>query len=365
MLNVAIFLVMGTVLLIGGADVLVRGAARLAERVGLSPLIIGLTVVAFGTSAPELAVSVKAGLGGQADIALGNVVGSNLFNVLFILGASALVQPLLVSRQLIRLDVPLMIGVSALSWLMAADGRIGRFEGLLLFGGIVAYTAFLVWHGRRESAALAAQTDAESPRPTPGAGLALNLFYVVAGLGLLVLGARWLVWGAVELARAFGVSEFFIGVTIVAAGTSLPEAATSIIAALRGERDIAVGNVVGSNIFNLLCVLGAAAAVSGSVGVTASAFRFDLPAMVAVALLCAPVAVTGGIISRAEGAFFLALYAGYVACLVASEHSPALQPTLGDIMTWAILPAAALAAAATWLNAWRKSAPRPADPAGN
>ncbi|MDX1656258.1 MAG: calcium/sodium antiporter, partial [Candidatus Competibacteraceae bacterium] len=251
---------LGFVLLVGGAEWLVRGASHLAAASGIPPLIIGLTVVAFGTSAPELAVSVQSALNGQADIALGNVVGSNILNVLLILGLAALIVPLTVSHQLIRLDVPLMIGVSLLVWLLSLDGSLGRLDGLLLVAGIIAYTAFSVIKGRQESQG---GDEFEQEFGDPGRrGMAWNLGLIAAGLALLVLGASWLVDGAVMMARYFGISELIIGLTIVSVGTSLPEIAASVVASLRGERDIAVGNVVGSNLFNLLLVLGVTATVA-------------------------------------------------------------------------------------------------------
>ncbi|MBK5104134.1 MAG: calcium/sodium antiporter, partial [Burkholderiales bacterium] len=209
--------VAGLASLVFGAELLVRGASRLAARLGISPLAIGLTVVAIGTSAPELAVSLRAALAGQADIAVGNVVGSNILNVLFILGISALIAPLVVSRQLVRFDVPLMIGVSVLLLVMALDGRISRFDGILLIAGIVAYTVFALRQSRRESAALRVE-DALSAATTRAPGsVPLQISLIVAGLALLVLGAHWLVGGALAIARVLGVSELVIGLTIVAA----------------------------------------------------------------------------------------------------------------------------------------------------
>jgi len=262
-LTLVLFL-LGLGCLIGGAELLVRGASRLAAAAGISPLVIGLTVVAYGTSAPEMAVSVQSALAAQADIALGNVVGSNIFNVLFILGVSALIIPLTVAQQFVRKEVPIMIGASLLLWLAAADGVIARWESALLFAGIVAYTVYLVRESRRERREIQEEYAAEfgAAPAAKGGGVAVNIGLVLAGLALLVLGSRWLVDGAVAIARAAGLSELVIGLTIVAAGTSLPEVATSILAAVRGERDIAVGNVVGSNIFNILAVLGIAAPCS-------------------------------------------------------------------------------------------------------
>jgi len=334
---VFIMIFIGLAALTVGAELLVRGASGMARAIGLPSLIIGLTVVAYGTSAPEFAVSMKAGLSGQADIALGNVVGSNIFNVLFILGVSALVLPLSVSSQLVRLDVPVMIGVSVLTWLFAADGKVARWEGIVLIMGLMAYTAFLVYTGMKTSAGNTAGANSK-----PKKKVAANALLAMSGLGLLVLGARWFVGGAVSLAKYLGVSELLIGLTIVAAGTSLPELATSVVAAIRGERDIAVGNVVGSNIFNILAVLGAAAVVSGRVDVAPGALHFDVPVMTAVAFACLPIFLTRGRISRWEGALFTAYYLSYVTylALAASQHEAA--KTFGWAMLWFAIPATLL-----------------------
>jgi cation:H+ antiporter len=213
-------LIAGLVLLVIGAELLVRGASRLATRLGIPPLIIGLTVVAFGTSSPEMAVSVQAAFNGSGDIAVGNVLGSNILNVLLILGLSALIVPLIVSRQLVRLDVPVMIGASLLAFALALDQDFSRLDGVLLFGGALLYTGLLIVLARREPPV---QGDDEIPEPVPGSSWVRDACFILAGLGILVLGADWLVAAAVTLARALGLSELLIGLTIVAAGTSLPE----------------------------------------------------------------------------------------------------------------------------------------------
>ena len=342
-------LVLGLAVLVAGAEVLVRGASRLAAAFGIAPLVIGLTVVAFGTSAPEVAVSVHAALSGSADIALGNVVGSNVFNVLAILGLAAVIAPLSVHLKVIRIDVPLMIAVSAGAWGLALDGRISRLEGALLFAGIVAYTVWTVRAGRRESPVLPADARPQRTLAMVGASSAL----VVVGLVLLVLGARWLVQSATDIARALGFSELVIGLTIVAGGTSLPELATSVIAALRGQRDIAVGNVVGSNIFNLLCVLGGAALLApGGVVVAPQALAFDLPVMMAVAFACLPVFLTGQTIARWEGVLFLGYYAAYTGWLTLASQAHSALPGLRAAMIWFVIPLTALTLAITttrWL----------------
>jgi cation:H+ antiporter len=321
---------LGLIALVVGAEALVRGASKLSLSFGISPLVVGLTVVAFGTSAPEMAVSVQSAWVGQVDIAIGNVVGSNIFNVLFILGASALITPLVVNQQLIRQEVPVMIAVSLLFWALAADGGIGRWDGILLFGLIVAYTVLVIRQSRRETQAVEQEYD-EAFASAPDswdAHWGVQVLLVLGGLALLVQGSRWLVEAAVDFARHLGVSELVIGLTIVAAGTSLPEVATSILAAIRGERDIAVGNVVGSNIFNILAVVGASAVVAPTtLTVSPAVLGFDIPVMVAVAVACLPVFFTGNLIARWEGFLFLGYYAAYTAYLIlmATRHD-ALGP---------------------------------------
>jgi len=319
--------------LVLGAELLVRGASKLALSFGISSLVVGLTVVAFGTSAPEMAVSVRSAWSGRVDIALGNVVGSNIFNVLFILGLSALVTPLVVHQQVIRQEVPVMIGVSLLLWALALDGGIGRWEGFLLAGLVLGYTVLLIRQSRRETAAVQAEVEAEYTEAFDGppkgwdSHWGVQALLILAGLALLVTGAHWLVESAVGFARTLGVSELVIGLTIVAAGTSLPEVATSVMAAFRGERDIAVGNVVGSNIFNILAVLGISAGVApADLAVAPAMLAFDLPIMVAVAVACLPVFFTGARVNRGEGALFLLLYAAYTVYLVLlATHHDALH----------------------------------------
>jgi cation:H+ antiporter len=347
----------GLVLLVFGAEVLIKGASRLAAAVGVSPLVVGLTVVAFGTSAPELAVSLSSAAQGQADIALGNVVGSNIFNVLFILGLSALVSPLVVNQKLLRLDVPLMIGCAALVWLLGLDAKIGRLDGALLGAGIVAYTVFAIRQSRKEGSAVKAEYDAEFGQ-TPGASFGHRrlgqVAFIVAGLAMLVLGSRWLVEGAVLVARTLGVTELVIGLTIVAAGTSLPEVATSVMASLRGERDIAVGNVVGSNIFNVLAVLGFSSALSAAgVAVSPAALSFDVPIMLAVSVACLPVFFSGGRISRGEGALFVGTYVAYVAFLVLSARGHSWVPELSRLAWWFAIPLAVITLAVITANELR------------
>lgn len=351
----------GLVALVAGAEGLVRGASRLATRVGISPLVVGLTVVAIGTSSPELAVSVGASLQGQADIALGNVIGSNIFNVLFILGLSALITPLVVQQQLVRLDVPLMISVSVLVWLMSLDDALSRIDGIVLSGGVVAYTFFLIRQSRRETSTDVRDQYAEEfggePAHKPLTAWLMNIALIGCGLALLVLGASWLVDGAVTLARAFGVSELVIGLTVIAVGTSLPEVATSVLAAVRGERDIAVGNIVGSNLFNIMAVLGVTAIVApGGIPVNSAVQQFDFPVMIAVALACLPIFFTGYLITRWNGALLFAYYIFYTLWLVLSATGHGLTETYADAMLYFLLPLTFATLLMLGIREWKRRA---------
>lgn len=350
-----VLFVAGLALLVIGAEWLVRGASRLAAASGISPLVIGLTVVAYGTSAPEVAVSVKSAWAGQADLAIGNVVGSNVFNVLFILGLSAVIAPLIVSSQLVRIDVPIMVGLSVLAFVLAADGTIGRADGVVLVAGAIAYSVYQVRQSRKESAAV--QDEYAQEFAPARSSAAANAAYVAAGLVLLVLGSRWLVSGAVAFATALGVSELIIGLTIVSAGTSLPEVATSILAAVRGERDIAVGNVVGSNIFNILGVLGIGALVSPSgLPVSPALVRFDLLVMVAVAVACLPIFASGAEIARWEGGLFLGYYVAYTAYLVLDAQGHDALPAYSAVMEAFVLPLTVITLAVIGWRTWRRRA---------
>ncbi|MCM2479245.1 calcium/sodium antiporter [Serpentinimonas maccroryi] len=339
-----VFFVAGLVALVAGASSLVRGASKLALSVGISPLVVGLTIVAFGTSAPEMAVTVGATLEGQYDIAVGNVIGSNIFNVLFILGVSALIVPLVVHSQLIRQEVPIMIGASLLVLALGLDGAINWIDGAILFGLLLFYTAFLVIQSRRATKAESADFDAELQPAAANewdAKLPVQIVLIVIGLVLLVLGSGWLVDSSIAFARAFGVSELIIGLTIVAAGTSMPEVATSITAAIKGERDIAVGNVVGSNTFNLLGVLGLGGMVSfGSAGLVFSeaVLAFDVWIMLAVALACLPVFISGREIARWEGAVFVGYYVAYVTYLILAAQQHAALHGFSMVMMGFVVP---------------------------
>jgi cation:H+ antiporter len=333
--------VLGLVLLLIGAESLVRGASRLATASGMSPLVVGLTIVAFGTSAPELAISLQSTLAGQPDLALGNVVGSNIANVLLILGLAALIRPLAVAPRILRLDIPVMIAVSALLLLLALDKTISRVDGAVLVAGLLLYTGFTIVQSRTASARLQAEFAAEygAPRRQAGTTTLAQIALVVLGLALLTLGADWLVESAVAFATAMGLSQLIIGLTIVAVGTSLPEIAASVVASLRGERDIAIGNIVGSCIFNILSVLGITSLLApAGISVPQAALSFDLPVMVAVAIAILPIAFHGAAIMRWEGALFVGYYVAYTFYLVLNATHHKALPLFSSIMWAFVLP---------------------------
>jgi cation:H+ antiporter len=333
----------GIIALVLGAESLVRGASKLALSFGISPLVVGLTVVAFGTSAPETTVSVSAVLSGQTDIAVGNVVGSNIFNVLFILGLSALIVPLRVDAQVIRQEVPMMIAASALLLVFVLDQQVSFFESTLLFTLLIAYTVFLIVQSRRQSALVQAEYASEIKPAAEAAWdskLPIQLALVLVGLALLIFGSRLLVTAATGFARQLGISELVIGLTIVAAGTSLPEVAASVSAALKGERDIAVGNVIGSNLFNILGCVGAAGIASGFSGLAIgpSVVSFDIWVMLAVAFACLPIFVSGREIERWEGGLFLLYYVAYVAYLILAAQQHDQLQAYSSVMLSFVVP---------------------------
>jgi len=360
-------LLLGLALLLVGAEMLVRGASRLALATGMSPLVIGLTVVAFGTSTPELAVSIGAANSGAPDIALGNVVGSNITNVLLILGVSALIAPLIVARQLIRVDVPIMLGVSVLALVLALDGGIGRVDGAILAALLVGYTLLQVRLGRSDPAAGDTALDTVNGPPRGTRAWVMNVALVGGGLALLILGANWLVDSATLIARQFGLSELVIGLTVVAVGTSMPEIATSIIATIRGQRDLAVGNVVGSNIFNLLGVLGLAAVISPTgIPVSPAAVNFDIPVMIATAVACLPIFFTGHSIQRWEGAVFLGYYVAYTAYLLLDAAGHDALPDFRLAMLWVVMPLTVVTlSVVTWRHLRSRAAPPTNTPDGS
>jgi cation:H+ antiporter len=346
----------GLAALVVGAELLVRGASKLATSFGISPLVVGLTVVAFGTSAPEMAVSAQGALSGSADIAIGNVIGSNLFNVLFILGLCAVFVPLAVASQIIRQEVPVLIGASLLLVLMTLDRAIGRAEAGVLFALLLAYTAFLVVQSRRAADTAADAVDGGTvDGPAWDDRRWVQALLLIGGLGLLVVGAEWLVSAAVSFATLLGLSELIIGLTIVAAGTSMPEVAASLMALRKGSTDMAVGNVIGSSIFNVLGVLGLAGLLSPvPLSVPASVVAFDLPAMVAVAIACLPVFFSGRRIGRWEGWMFLAYYAAYMTWLILDARGHDALDDYRLVMLYVVAP---LTAVTILVVTWRGERP--------
>lgn len=336
-----VLFVAGIGLLIVGAELLVRGASGLALAAGLSPLVVGLTVVALGTSSPELAVAVQSALGGAGGIALGNVIGSNIANVLLVLGIAAVIAPLTVNPQIIRQEAPIAVAAAALVLVFALDGTLGRLDGVLLVVGMVGYTAYTLIQSRREQATTQAE-HARSHGTGKGRGPRTWLRHIlalVAGLALLTLGSQWLVDGAVAVAKVLGVDDLVIGLTIVAVGTSLPEIASSVLATLRGERDIAVGNVIGSCICNLFAVLGLMALVApDGVPVPPAVVSFDLPVMLAAAMACLPIMRHGGAIYRWEGAIFLGYYVAYTLYLLLATTQHALLRPFSLVMLAFVIP---------------------------
>jgi len=307
---IALYLAGGLVALYFGAEWLVKGAASLARRLGLSPLLVGLTVVAYGTSAPELIVSVVAALQGQGPLALGNAVGSNIFNVGVVLGVSALIAPLRVQSRLVKLDTPVMLSVAVLFLVMFTDGQIDRGEAVILLAGVVGYTMLHVRLARSETSA-AEETEFDASVPSLTTSWAVEGLLILAGLAALGVGSRLFVEGAVSLARSWGVSEAVIGLTIVAAGTGLPELAASLVAACRRQTDIAIGNIVGSNIYNLLAIVGAAGAIAGPLDGTGLGLT-EVGIMVGISAILLPLAWTGYTLRRWEGMVLLAIYGLYV-----------------------------------------------------
>lgn len=309
--GIVLGLVIGLILLVGGAHALTKGAASVSRTLGISPLIIGLTIVAYGTSAPETAINIIAARAGQGDIGIGNILGSCTFNVLFILGLSALIRPLQVHVQLLRWDVPVMIGVVALCGFLSLDARLGRGDGLFLLSVLLVYTVMLLRKTKRESAQVretfAKEFGDHQPASRAG-GVARDLLLLGLGLGGLTFGAHLLVGNAVKIAEAMRIPSLLVGMTVVTFGTTLPELMTSLMAARRGDRDIAIGNVVGSNIFNVVGVLGLSASLSAhALPVSEEARGFGLPVLLAASVLCMPIFYRQMSILRLEGASLLGL----------------------------------------------------------
>jgi len=312
LLLVAIFAV-GVVILYYGAEGMLHGAVSIATRMGVSQLVIGLTLVAFGTSAPELSLDISAAIKGSTQLAFGDLVGSNISNIGLILGIAAIICPLRINMRLLRAELPIMIAVSLLVLGLAFDGEISRQDGIFMLAAFVLFLGYSYRSARQESARVKEQFKEEAEETTlPGEPIGRSTLLVVVGLAGLVIGAQLMVYSAVATAKLLGVSELLIGLTIVAIGTSLPELATSIVAARRGDADIVVGNVIGSNIFNMLLIL-ALVAIIQPVPVSPQSIRVDLPIMIAFAMALVPIMLRGMVITRREGALLLVGMAGFLA----------------------------------------------------
>jgi cation:H+ antiporter len=323
-MNSWLYLIGGLVLLYIGAQTLIKGGTGLALRLGLTPLVIGLTVIAYGTSSPEMVVSLQAALSGNGAISIGNVVGSNICNIALILGVCALVTPVTASSQIIRREIPIMIAATVVLCVFLLDDTLARWEGAILFLGVIVYTVTTVRAARKETAAnLVAASEFKSEMAEGGksgpkkASLGAAIGFTLLGLGVLVAGSHFFVGGAVALAEGWGISQTVIGLTIVAVGTSMPEFATSLLAAIRKHSDVAIGNIVGSNIFNIVGILGLCALIKpiSAPGIS----LLDLGLMLAIAVALLPLCKTGGRISRVEGAALLAVYVGYTWWLISAN----------------------------------------------
>ena len=315
MLLDVLYILAGFLLLTGGAEMMVSGASQLARGLGVRPLVVGLTVVALGTSAPEFAVSLAASFSGEGSLAIGNVIGSNIGNIGIALGFAALIRPLVVHIRLVRFEVPILVGVSALVYLFCLNGEIPRWFGCILLAGFAVYIGLLYRWSLQERPDVVAEYARDGRRlrhPLVNSGL------TAAGLASLAGGGKLLVVGASGVARAMGISELVIGLTIVAVGTSLPEVITSLVAVLRNQGDIAIGNVVGSNLFNLLGVLGAAAAAR-PIAIDPDLLVRDLPVMGLLTLLLFPFLRSGYVLRRWEGMLFVLIYLFYIGVIVLSQ----------------------------------------------
>lgn len=322
MWNDAAWFLVGLAALVFGAEVMVRGGAEVAARLGISPIVIGLTVVSIGTSLPELAVGVVAAREGSGALAVGNIAGTNVVNLLLILGLSALILPLAIAARTLRFELPVMAGAAVLMLMLSLDGVLSRVDGVILVAAAITYTVALIRITRRETHAVVDEYDeayagavAVRTRPT-----ALHIVMMLGGIAIVVIGADWLVDGAVGMARGFGVSDALIGLTVVAIGTSAPELVTTVVSTLRGNRDIAIGNLLGSSIYNILLILGVTCVIApDGLALPPTLVRIDIPIMVAVALVCVPIFVSGRRVSRGEGGTMVAAYAAYLVFLLAAQ----------------------------------------------
>lgn len=318
MVGSALLIVGGLVALLGGAELLVRGGTGLAVRLGIAPIVVGVTVVSLGTSMPELAIGVDAARQGSAGLAVGNIVGTNLVNLLLILGLSALIAPIVLDSRTVRFDLPCMTAASVVLLVVALDGTLGTVDGVVLLALGVGYTLGVLRTSRQESPAV--QAEYEADYETKRTRVWLHVVSLLVGIAVIVVGATLLVDGAVDAARALGVSDAVIGLTIIAIGTSAPELVTTIVSTIRGNRDIALGNLLGSSVYNIAIILGVTIlAAPGAVPVPDEILGGDLLLMVAAAVACVPVFLSGRRITRAEGGVFVVAYVAYLAWLLVSQ----------------------------------------------
>lgn len=333
-----------------GAHLLVKSSSILAMHFGIPAIVVGVTVVAFATSTPEVAVSLDAVISGRGDLALGNVLGSNIANILLILGVCAVIAPLKIQRTVIRQEIPIMILAGVILFLMGLDGAIQPLDGIILVSLFVLFVIFQIIQARKEKQA--ASVDEHPTMTDKWTGV--QFLWFVGGLGLLILGARWLVTSAVDIARLWGMNELVIGLTIIAVGTSLPEIATSVLAALKGKTDLSVGNVVGSNIFNILLVVGLSSFFSPQgLKISSGALALDIPLMIAVSAACLPIFFTGFRIQRWEGVLFLGYYIAYLGYLFLNATQHALLPLFNDVMLLFVIPITLLTLAILAFRFWK------------
>ncbi|MDX1618585.1 MAG: calcium/sodium antiporter [Balneolaceae bacterium] len=347
---IALFFLAGLIFLLTGAHLLVDSATGMAARFGIPSLIIGLTIVAFATSAPEIAVSLDAALNGRAGLAIGNVVGSNIANILLIIGLSSIFSPIKLHERVAKQDLPIMVGISLAVYLLALDYRLGFLDGIVMLLLFCGFIIFQINQSRKQKASVEFKPPSGISKRHP----LMQLLYLLAGLGLLVTGAQWLVDSSIAIARVWGFSELVIGLTIIAIGTSLPELATSMMAAWKKEPDISAGNVIGSNIFNLLLILGLVAVFSGDgLSVSRAALALDLPFMIAVSIACLPVFFTGLEITRWEGYLFVGYYAAYLLYLFLDSTQHELLPLFNTVMALFVAPITGATLLIFALRYWR------------
>lgn len=332
----------GLAALIGGAELFLKGVDHFGLKWRISPLIMGLTVVAFATGAPELAISLQAAANGSADLVLGNIIGSNIANILLILGICALIKPLNITLRVVRIDVPIVIAASLLLYLVAMDGELTATDGLWLVAGLIVYSVFTFFQIKKERGNQVRNEDLEAERSKLAEGWAFylkNIGFLAGGLLLIVQGSGWMVDSAVEIARILGLSELVIGLTIVSIGTSLPEVATSVATIRKGNADMAVANVLGSNLYNILLTMGLTLLIAPNIlPVSQDALNLDLPFMLGVSMACIPIFVAGLNLTLSDGIVFLFYYAAYLAYLVFDAIDSSVAATMETGMYYAVIP---------------------------